>query len=159
LAARVPSVINAPGVTQIDGVAVVAPYYDENLPLRDGVPLHVLLEDGTSYDIQSPVINTVPGAMAIQEVVEHMKWVTLSGDPLAFVPHWGKEPLAGVPAKSVMSQSAKGDQNVLNPFTTALPRAGDLADRATYYRHDLAFAEEPRIVHNPHGFLNFFTDP
>jgi hypothetical protein len=159
LAARVPSVINAPGVRQIDGVAVVAPYYNENLPLRDGVPLHVLLEDGTSYDIRSPVINAVPGAMAIQEVVEHMKWVTLSGDPLAFVPHLRREPLAGVPTKSVIFQFAKGDQNVLNPFTTALLRAGDLADRATYYRHDLAFAEEPRLLRNPHGFLAGIANP
>jgi hypothetical protein len=32
-------------------------------------------------------------------------------------------------------------------------RAGDLADRATFYRHDLAFAENPQLPTNPHGFL------
>jgi hypothetical protein len=159
LAARVPSVINGPGVTQIDGVPVVAPYFNENLPLRDGVPHHVLLEDGTSYDIRSPVINTVPGAMAIQEVVENMEWATLSGDPLGFVRHLRREPLAGVPAKLVIFQFAKGDRQVLNPFTTALLRAGDLADRATYYRHDLAVAEEPRMGRNPHPFLIFIANP
>src|SRR5438034_1842688 len=37
-------------------------------------------------------------------------------------------------------QMAKGDQSVPNPNGTAILRAGDLADRATFYRHDLAFA-------------------
>src|SRR6185503_18629088 len=39
------------------------------------------------------------------------------------------------------------------PAATALLRAGDLADRATFYRHDLAFAENPQLPTNPHGFL------
>ena len=62
---------------------------------------------------------------------------------MAYAPHLRKDPLAGVPAKSVIVQFAKGDQIVPNPATTALFRAGDLADRATFYRHDLAFAENP----------------
>src|SRR5262245_40224925 len=40
-----------------------------------------------------------------------------------------------------------------NPTTTALLRAGDLADRATFYRHDLAVAESPTLPRNPHQFL------
>jgi hypothetical protein len=58
-----------------------------------------------------------------------------------------------VPAKSVLIQFAKGDQQVTNPRTTAFLRAGDLADRATLYRHDLAFAEDPTLDRNPHQFL------
>ena len=76
-----------------------------------------------------------------------------SGNPVAYAPHIRKTPLAGVSAKSVIYQFAKGDQIVPNPATTALLRAGDLADRATFYRHDLAFAENPRLPTNPHGFL------
>jgi hypothetical protein len=91
--------------------------------------------------------------MPIQEVLEHFEWVSGSGDPLAYAPHIRKAPLAGVPAKSVIYQFAKGDQIVPNPTTTALLRAGDLADRATFYRHDLAFAENPLLPMNPHGFL------
>src|SRR5262249_19228661 len=34
-----------------------------------------------------------------------------------------------------------------------LVRAGDLADRTTFYRNDLAFAENPAVPKNPHGFL------
>ena len=74
--------------------------------------------------IQSPVINTVPGAMPIQEVIEHTEWVSQSGDPVAYAPHLRKAPLAGVPAKSVIFQFAKGDQIVPNPATTALSACG-----------------------------------
>jgi hypothetical protein len=38
-------------------------------------------------------------------------------------------------------------------LTTAMLRAGDLADRATYYRNDLAFAEGPTVGKNPHQFM------
>jgi hypothetical protein len=103
--------------------------------------------------IRSPVVNTVPGAMAIQEVLERQEWAALAGSPLAYAPHLRKDPLAGVPAKSVIVQFAKGDPAVPNPTTTALLRAGDLADRATYYRHDLAFAENPALGTGPHNFM------
>jgi hypothetical protein len=33
------------------------------------------------------------------------------------------------------------------------PHAGDLADRATYYLHDAACAENPMMPKNPHGFM------
>jgi hypothetical protein len=153
LAARVPPLLNSPGITNIDGVAVNAPFFNENLPLRNGIPLTVRLEDGTSHEIRSPVINLVPGAMAIQEVLDNQEWVSLSGDPLGYVSHLREDPLPGVPAKSILFQFAKGDQTVPNPTATAILRAGDLADRATYYRHDLAFAENPTLPKNPHTFM------
>ena len=81
------------------------------------------------------------------------------GDPVSYAPHLRKDPLVGVPAKSVLMQFAKGDQNVTNPRTTALLRAGDLADRATLYRHDLAVAENPTLLRNPHQFLIMVNDP
>ncbi len=159
LAARVPPLLNPPGIDAIGGVAVTAPYFNDNKPLRNGVPLHVRLEDGTEYDIRSPVVNTVAGAMAIQEVIDNQEWVSLSGDNLGYVSHLRKDPLPGVPAKSVLFVFAKGDYNVPNPTTTALLRAGDLADRATFYRNDRAFAEEPRIPKNPHTFVNGIMRP
>src|SRR5262249_5258188 len=108
---------------------------------------------GTSHEIRSPVINLVPGAMAIQEVLDNQEWVSLSGDPLGYVSHLRKDPLPGVPAKSILFQFAKGDRSVPNPSNTALLRAGDLADRATLYRNDLAFAEDPSVPKNPHTFM------
>ena len=129
------------------------PHVNENLPLRDGLPLTVRLADGTSQIIQSPVTNPVAGAMAIQEALENREWAHVLGDPVAYEPHLRKDPLAGAPAKSVLVQFARGDQNVTNPRTTALLRAGDLADRATLYRHDRAFAANPALPKNPHQFL------
>jgi hypothetical protein len=159
LASRTPSLLNGPGVSSLDGVAVPGQRFDENMPLRDGVPLVVRLADGTARIIQSPMINTVAGAMPIQEVFEHTEWVSQSGNPVAYAPHLRKSPLAGVAVKSVIYQFAKGDQIVPNPATTALLRAGALADRATFYRHDLAFAENPQLPTNPHGFLTRLDIP
>jgi hypothetical protein len=153
LASRTPPLINSPGIIRIEGVPVGAPHFNENLPLRDGLPLSVRLADGTSRVIRSPVTNTVPGAMAIQEALENREWTRMFGEPVAYAPHLRKDPLVDVPAKSVLVQFARGDQNVTNPRTTALLRAGDLADRATFYRHDLAFAENPTLPKNPHQFL------
>jgi hypothetical protein len=159
LANRVPSLINAPGITSIEGVGIDGPHFNDNLPLRNGVRFMVRLEDGTSQEIQSPLINTVPGAIAIQEVMDNREWVTLSGEPVAYVSHLRKDPLPGVPAKGVIYQFAKGDQGAPNPGTSALLRAGDLTDRATFYRHDLAFAEYPNLPRNPHPFLSLSQAP
>ncbi len=60
---------------------------------------------------------------------------------------------AGVAAKPVIIQFARTDQTAANPSATAILRAGDLADVATYYRHDLAYAETPTGPKNPHGFI------
>jgi hypothetical protein len=153
LAARTPSLLNPPGITGIDGFAYSPPFFNENMPLRDGVPLSVRLEDGTSQVIQAPVVNTVPGAMAIQEVLDNAEWVSQSANPVAYAPHLRQAPLPGVPAKSVLVQFAKGDPIDPNPAVTAMLRAGGLADRATYFRNDLAFAEDPTVGRNPHQFM------
>jgi hypothetical protein len=129
------------------------------MPLRDGIPLHVRLSDRTSRDIQAPVINDVAGSMAIQEVIENTEWVAQSGSPVAYAPHLRKDPLPGVPAKSIIFQFAKGDQAVPNPTTTAILRAGDLADRATFYRHDVAYADNRNLGNNPHLFMASIDDP
>jgi len=54
-------------------------------------------------------------------------------DAVAYSPHLRKLPLRGVPAKPLIIQFARGDQTVPNPATTAMLRAGDLADRAMTY--------------------------
>lgn len=111
--------------------------FNENMPLRG----------------QPPVTNTVPGAMAIQQVFENTEWVSQSGNPVAYAPLIRKDPLDGQNAKPVIFQMAKGDQTVPNPTTTNIIRAGDLADRVTYFRNDLAFAANPATPKNPHTFL------
>ena len=72
---------------------------------------------------------------------------------MAYGRHLRRDPLPGVPAKAVIVQFAKGDLTNPNPVTTAILRAGRLADRATFYRHDLAFEENPQLPKDPHNFL------
>jgi hypothetical protein len=130
LATRVPSLINVNHPTGIQ--------FNENMPLRE-LP---------------PVINNVPGAMAIAEVLDRNEWVQQSGNPVAYASFIRKHPLPGNAAKPVIFQFAKGDATVPNPTTTAILRAGDLADTATYFRNDLAYAANPSpMLKNPHSFL------
>ena len=157
LGSRLPPLLNFPGTKSIDGLIVPAPFFDENLPLRDQTSLTVGLADLTTRVIQSPVINSVAGAMEIQAVAEHLEWVSQVGSPLAYAPHLRKAPLTGMTAKSVLFQIAKGDQGASNPSTTAILRAGDLADSTLYYRHDLARAEDPGVPANPHTFVTSVT--
>jgi hypothetical protein len=163
LDARQPSLLNFPGVTAIDGLAPVGPpFFDENRPLRNQSPLTVELEDLTTRVIQSPVINTVTGAREIQAYGENLEWVSQAGSPVAYAPHLRRAPLAGMAGKPVLLQIAKGDQSANNPSTTAIIRAGDLADHTLYYRHDLYRSSLPNptaLTANPHGFAISVGNP
>jgi hypothetical protein len=138
LAARVPSLINADGRMSIDGVAVAGPHFNENKPLRN----------------QPMVINTIPGAVAIQRALEFAEMAAEAGiGPVPWAKYLRARPLAGSYPKSILIQFARGDQNAVDPGTTALVREGDLADIATFYRHDLAWLANPSIAKNPHLFV------
>lgn len=126
LAFRSPSLIN------IGGLA-----FNDNMPLRN----------------QPPVINTVPGAVDIQKFEDEGNWLSQSGDPVAWAPFIRKSPLPGNTAKNVIIQFARGDEVVPNPTTTALIRSGDLADRTTLFRNDLAYPLGIGFSKNPHTFL------
>ncbi len=102
---------------------------------------------------QPPLVDTVPGASAIQQALEQSEWVTQAGNPAAYAPHLRASPLDGVPAKSIILQYARGDQTVPNPTTSAIIRAGGIQDRTTAFRNDLAFASDPTFPKNPHTFL------
>ena len=126
LSVRTPSLLNA-------GPPI---FFNDNSPLRN-LP---------------PVINNVPGAVAIQTVEDTSRWLGQAGDPVAWAPFIRKNPLPGDVAKSVIVQFARGDMTVPNPTATALIRSGDLTDRATFYRNDIAFPLGLGL-HNPHTFL------
>lgn len=126
LVSRVPSLLNG-------GPAG----FTDNIPLRN----------------QPPVINTTPGAIAIQTFVDYGNWMAQAGDPVAWAPFVRKSPLPGDPAKNVIIQFARGDKTVPNPTATALVRSGDLTDRTSFFRNDLAFASNPAFPKNPHTFL------
>jgi hypothetical protein len=111
--------------------------FDENMPFRD----------------EAVRVNSVPGAMAIQQALDRFQWVQQAGNPVSYAPHIRKEPLHGNAAKPVLVQFAKGDVTVPNPTSSALIRAGALQDRTLYFRNDLAFAANNATPKNPHTFL------
>ena len=137
LAFRVPPLLNAPPF------APPAYGFDENMPLRN----------------QPALPNTVAGAIEIQDFLDRAEWVTQAGNPVAYAPHIRKEPLSGLTPKPVIVQFAKGDGTVPNPTNSSLIRAGELTDRTTYYRNDLAFAANPAVAKNPHTFLTAIGTP
>jgi hypothetical protein len=106
-----------------------------------------------------PVINNVPGALAIAEVLDRNEWVQQSGNPVSYAPLIRKQPIRGNAAKPVIIQYAKGDATVPNPTSSALVRAGALQDRATYFRNDLAVANNAGVAKNPHTFLTNIASP
>lgn len=145
LAGRNPSPVNddptgTVGVRLLGCVRVSnpGPFFDENTPLRAPAVATSL------FPPASPVVNTVPGAMALQELFDRMEWATEASAPQALAPHM----------KNVLILFARGDRSDVNPNTAAIVRAGGLAGRAVMYQHDRfssAFGAQP--VPNPHRFL------
>jgi uncharacterized protein (TIGR03437 family) len=111
--------------------------FDDNYPLRN----------------LAPAVNDIPGALAIQELLERAEWVQMPGDPLAYAPHFQRSPLPGVPSKAVLFQVARGDQTVPNPQSAALIAAAGLRTSTQLYRHDLARQAMPGLRENPHAYL------
>lgn len=146
LASRQPQLLNLPYVAPPAGYpAYFGLQFNENMPLRD----------------QPPVVNTVPGALAIAEVLEHNEWVQQSGNPVSYASLIRKDPVRGASRKPVIIQFAKGDQTVPNPTSSAIVRAGGLEDRTTLFRNDLAVANDTTgtVPKNPHTFLTNIGTP
>jgi hypothetical protein len=126
LLARTPSLYNAPPVAPFTN-------FNENMPLRN-LPL---------------VVDTVPGAEAIANLIDNTEWAQQAGNPAAYAPDI---------TRPVIFQFARGDQTVPNPTTSAILRACGCADRATLFRNDLtqpAFGTSK----NPHTFLTNIIGP
>ena len=144
LAARTPPLLNeATGLTTVGGVAVAEPRFNENMPFRG----------------QPPVVNAVPGAVAIQRYIDRAEWIAQRGNPMAFAPLLRRHPAAGIPARPFLLQFARGDQSAPNPNTTAIIRAGGFADCTSYFRYDRWWAENPAAPKNSHGFMLQFLPP
>ena len=107
LAARTPPLINSPGTRhqrRPRGPGSPANYFNENLPLRN----------------QPPVVNTIAGAMAIQEVFDNTEWVQQSGGALAYAT------LLRNDDRPILLQVAKGDQVAPNPPVSEAHQGGRL---------------------------------
>ncbi len=153
--------LNVGGATVVD-IARWSPAYrdltTESLQLR----LPSLLNQGAVYDEDyvlpgQPVkVTTVPGAIDIQNFFETIEWLGIAGDPIAFAPHLKISPLAGLSARPVLIQFARGDETVPNPANSALVTAAGLESSTWLYRHDLARALVPDLPANPHPYLVLF---
>jgi fermentation-respiration switch protein FrsA (DUF1100 family) len=107
--------------------------FNENIPLRN-LPIET---------------DTVPGAAAIQTLIDNTEWAQQAANPAAYAPFI---------TAPVIIQFARGDMTVPNPTTSAIIRAGNLQSRTTLFRNDLVIASGVPVSHNPHTFLtNLFT--
>jgi hypothetical protein len=133
LLGRTPSLYNA--VPNVDPTDITKSFtnFNENMPLRN-LPL---------------VVDTVPGAEAIANLIDNTEWAQQAGNPAAYAPHL---------THPVIFQFARGDQTVPNPTTSAILRACGCADRATLFRNDLARPAAGTSA-NPHTFLTNIVGP
>jgi hypothetical protein len=127
LISRTPSLYNV-----LPANAPLYTNFDENMPLRN-LPI---------------LTDTVPGASAIQELIDRDEWAQQAGNPAAYAPYI---------TRPVLIQFARGDKTVPNPTASAILRACGCRARATLFRNDLAYAADlgvPKTVpKNPHTFL------
>jgi len=137
---RIPSLENLPVVPN------VFPFND-NKPLRNEAPVI-----NTFVPPVGSPCSTVECAIDIQTVEDRSSWLGQAGDPVAWAPFIRKNPLPGDLAKPVIVQFARGDKTVPNPTATALIRSGDLTDRTTFFRNDIATLIGLGFS-NPHTFL------
>ncbi len=102
--------------------------------------------DNYVYRDQSPVTNTVPGALAVQSAFEAADWVNMLGDPLAFAPHLKTSPLPGVPPKNILFQFGFGDLEVPNPTESAVVMAANAAASVSFFNFQNAVAIQPQLL-------------
>lgn len=121
-----------------------------------------LLNAGANFDDNyvlrdQPVkVNSIAGAIEIQNLFDNLEWLQAPGDPLSFGPHLSLTPLPNVPAKPVLFQFAFGDLTVPNSQTSALIRSADMFQSSTFYRTDLVASALGGVLppgYDPHVFL------
>jgi hypothetical protein len=102
---------------------------------------------------EPPVLAPAAGALALQEFLSRGAWLGRRGDPVAFARYLLAAPLPGQEPKHVLLQFAAGDRIVPNPTTSALIRAGQLADATALLRADRLAGVVPKELSEPHLFL------
>jgi hypothetical protein len=90
--------------------------------------------------------------MAIQHAFEMHEWGQQAAQTThTWAIHLQDKTLAGLGPRPVVVIFGRGDQQAINPGTSALLRTGNLLASTIHYRHDLAYAEDPTVQKNPHG--------
>jgi hypothetical protein len=137
LAARTPSLLNAPGLTSIGGIPIGRPHFNENVP----------------FSKTAPATNRVPGALEIRRLFDRIEWKSQTGEGAVFARRLRRSP-DGSTARPTAILLGRADQSA--PLAAAaLIREGELEDRTVVYRHDLFFAAHPTAVKNSHAVYRF----
>jgi uncharacterized protein (TIGR03437 family) len=112
---------------------------------------------------QPPKVNTVAGAIEIQNMFGDLEWLQAPGDSLSYASHLSLSPLPNMHAKPALFLYDLGDQSVPNPQHSALIRAAGMFNSSTLYRADLAGPVAVlvccRLPADSHGFLADNTNP
>jgi hypothetical protein len=157
------AVLNVAGGTSVDlarlaitarplGIAYLAQLGLLNIPPDPPQFPFGNFNDSYVFRDSAPVVNNIPGAMAIQAAFEAADWLGMLGDPLSYAPHLQSAlRLDSVPVKSTLFQFGYGDLEVPNPTEFALVSAAG-ASSAWFFRFDQAVA-------NGHPELLSITTP
>jgi hypothetical protein len=84
-----------------------------------------------------PVVNQVPGAMAVQAAFAAADWLDMLGDALSYAPNLPQH---------VLFQFGYGDLEVPNPTESAVARAADGVARTSFFNFAKACAIDPALL-------------
>ena len=107
---------------------------------------HDQFNDNYVFRDGPPVVNSVPGAIAIQGAFEAAEWLGILGDPLGYAQHLNAAPLNGVPPKSVLFQFGYGDLEVPNPTESAVIRAAGTQNPGWFFHFEEAAGADPNLL-------------
>jgi uncharacterized protein (TIGR03437 family) len=146
-----------------------APSYHSFTQMIVGGRSPSLLNSGSDYNEnyvlrnQPPDVNTVAGAIDIQNMFGELNWLGTAGDALSYAPHLSQTTLPGVQSKPVLFSYDVGDQSLPNPQESALIRAAGKFSTSTLFRSDLAGPVEELVCcvmpADSHGFLSDNSNP
>jgi pimeloyl-ACP methyl ester carboxylesterase len=157
-ASRMPSILTSPGISCLDHLPLSpSTTCIEGLPVPTTEPAVLWNENMPARDA-APLVLTVVGATAIQEWFDNRNWVRQPGEGGAYTVFLRKRPLPGRQPTPVIIGVARGDYAVPNPSAWDAVRAGELEDRVTFFRNDVAVALDSRMPKDPHRF-SWLSDP
>jgi hypothetical protein len=109
-------------------------------------------EQNYVYRNLPPVVNDIPGAIALQNFFERSEWYQNNGDALGYVTHLQQSPLPGNPKKPILTMWHTKDVTMPNPMTLQWLRGYGLTGLDRAFRQDLARTMVPRLPADPHRF-------
>jgi len=140
LASRTPPLTDpVNGRKSIGSLTLAPPFFEENIP--------------SPYELA--VTNRVPGAMALQRLLDRIEWRSQRSDAVVFASRLRRAPPLGTTVRPTVIFVGRGDQSAPLVDSAFIIKEGALEDRTVLYRHDLVFAANPTSVKNSHTVYRF----